>query len=461
MSELVVPKGWKLKQLDEISKVERGISWKKSEESKSEINNGIPVLRIGNIQENNLDLSNLLYLNGLSKEQFLKNKVSKNDILLVSSNGNNKFVGRACKINKDMNFVYASFLSAIKNTAQDINPDFLLYYLRSPLGKLHIQSSTSTGVGINNLKISELRKMPIIFPTLVIQKQIVAKLDHILGQLEEKKKNILQSHDSSKYNSIIKQSRLFLLRDGFKGNLTKKYVIKENAQELIPKNVEYKILNLPPLELISQYALPKGYVWTTIEKIANVVRGGSPRPAGDPKYFGGNIPWITVNSITKDDNMYLYEGSGFLTEEGKKRSRFVNSETLLLTNSGATLGVPKITKVAGCFNDGVAALLDLKSPTKEYLYYYLLMLTETLRNINQGAAQPNLNTSIIKSIPVPLAPLEHQKIIIKIFSEKLNTLKNISVSLEKISTYKENLLKTIHNLEPSILNDAFSGKLVN
>jgi len=83
MSQIQIPKGWKLKKLDEISEVKRGISWSKSQESRTQDKNSIPVLRIGNVRERHLDLSNILYIQDLKPEKIDKNKVSKEDILLV------------------------------------------------------------------------------------------------------------------------------------------------------------------------------------------------------------------------------------------------------------------------------------------------------------------------------------------------------------------------------------------
>jgi hypothetical protein len=53
-----------------------------------------------------------------------------------------------------------------------------------------------------------------------------------------------------------------------------------------------------------------------------------------------------------------------LNELGREHSRYIEPQTLLLRNSGATLGVPKITLIGGCINDGVAALLDVGYPLK-------------------------------------------------------------------------------------------------
>jgi predicted GIY-YIG superfamily endonuclease len=199
--------------------------------------------------------------------------------------------------------------------------------------------------------------------------------------------------------------------------------------------------------------LPGGWEWATVEQLAVVVRGASPRPAGDPKYFGGNVPWITVGPITADSKAYLDSVPESVTEEGRERSRYVEPQTLLLTNSGATLGVPKITLIGGCINDGVAALLDVDYPLKLYLLYFLHSQTKNLRGMNQGAAQPNLNTSIIKAINVPLPPVAEQGRIVA------EVERHLSVVEELESIVNANLQRATR-LRQSILQQAFEGKLV-
>ena len=199
--------------------------------------------------------------------------------------------------------------------------------------------------------------------------------------------------------------------------------------------------------------LPEGWIWMNIDQLSEVVRGASPRPAGHPKYFGGNIPWITVGEITKDKNIYLTSVENFVTEEGKKASRFIDEGTFLLTNSGATLGVPKITLISGCINDGSVALLGLEETLKLYLYFFLFSQTKNLRQINQGAAQPNLNTSIVKRIILPLPPLAEQRRIVAEVERRLS----IADGVEK--TVGQSLAQA-ERLRQSILKKAFEGRLV-
>ncbi|MEF9601807.1 hypothetical protein O4J55_05475 [Paracoccus sp. PXZ] len=86
------------------------------------------------------------------------------------------------------------------------------------------------------------------------------------------------------------------------------------------------------------------------------------------------------------------------------------SGTVILSNSGWTLGVPKILRITGCANDGVAAFLDLDPRVDPlFLYFRLFGMTEYLRNvIAAGGDQPNLNTDLISKLTIPLLTLEQQ-----------------------------------------------------
>ena len=201
------------------------------------------------------------------------------------------------------------------------------------------------------------------------------------------------------------------------------------------------------------FEIPEGWEWATIDELCDVVRGGSPRPAGDEKYYNGAIPFLKVADLTKDDGIYVYKAEYTIKEAGLKRTRFVNDGTLLLTNSGATLGVPKITTFPTTFNDGIAAFLYLNEEIQLYLYWFLKSKTDSFRKIDQGAAQPNLNTDLIKSILIPLPPLTEQQ---RIVSE----IKRWFALINQIEQGKSDLQTVIKQAKSKILALAIHGKLV-
>src|SRR5690606_332202 len=107
--------------------------------------------------------------------------------------------------------------------------------------------------------------------------------------------------------------------------------------------------------------VPAHWTLSKFGYVSSVVRGGSPRPAGDPELFNGDYsPWVTVAEITKDENVYLEETETFLTKKGSDQCRIFKAGTLLISNSGATLGVPKILSIDANANDGVVGFENLK-----------------------------------------------------------------------------------------------------
>ncbi len=193
--------------------------------------------------------------------------------------------------------------------------------------------------------------------------------------------------------------------------------------------------------------IPSNWKITSISRLATVVRGASPRPAGDPLYFNGSdVPWITVAEVTKDDGKYITSTSEYLTSAGAEKSRMVESGTLLLSNSGATLGVPKVTLIDGCINDGSLAFYNLKID-QIFLLYVLKSRTYELRKEMSGYGQPNLNTDIVKAIKIPLPPQEKQEDIVKYLDQKCPAIDKViadrQVIIEKLGQYKKSLIYEI------------------
>ena len=147
----------------------------------------------------------------------------------------------------------------------------------------------------------------------------------------------------------------------------------------------------------------------SLESLCRIVRGSSPRPKSDSRFFGGNVPRLMVEDLTRDGR-YVTPKIDSLTEEGAKLSRPVPAGTIVIVVSGSVGQVAQLN-IDACIHDGFVGLLDLdtKKIRPEFLMYYL----ETLRGKNQkaatGAVWQNLTTDQIKKIEISLPPLEQQQ----------------------------------------------------
>ncbi len=185
--------------------------------------------------------------------------------------------------------------------------------------------------------------------------------------------------------------------------------------------------------------IPEEWEVRRVGDLGTVVRGGSPRPAGDPKYFNGSyIPWLTVAALTNisDSQIYVCDTVSCLTEEGSRHSRTLLDGTVIIANSGATLGVAKILNVTCCANDGIAAIIKQKLGDKRFVCYFINTRTSHLREVvATGNGQPNLNTGLIREIVIPFpSPIEQCSI-----ADALSDMDSLINALNQLIAKKRNV----------------------
>jgi type I restriction enzyme S subunit len=158
--------------------------------------------------------------------------------------------------------------------------------------------------------------------------------------------------------------------------------------------------------------IPEDWGAVQLRDIGIVIRGASPRPKGDKRFYGGGIPRLMVEDVTRDGK-YVTPKVDFLTTEGAMRSRPCKAGTLTLVCSG-TVGVPAILKVDACIHDGFLALVNLKDTVNvEYLYYQFEMLRALFdSSATHGGVFTNLTTTGVKEfrVAIPSSPEEQRAI---------------------------------------------------
>ena len=201
-------------------------------------------------------------------------------------------------------------------------------------------------------------------------------------------------------------------------------------------------------------AIPEHWESVRLGDIATVLRGASPRPKGNPLYFGGDIPWISIRDVTKEPGRYLTTTREGLTPEGAKKSRYLSKGTLILSNSG-TVCVPKILAMDGCIHDGFVSFPDLPNQVHRlFLYEYFNLIRPFVVNKHrQGITQVNLNTGIVGDFQIPIPPLPEQHRIVAAIESYLTRLDDAVASLERVQ-------KNLKRYRASVLKAAVEGRLV-
>lgn len=271
------------------------------------------------------------------------------------------------------------------------------------------------------IRKSDLESIPFPLAPYETQVKIVNNIESLFSKLDEAKEKAQEVVDG------FETRKAAILHKAFSGELTQKWR-EENGFSFA------------------------AWEHHNFSDLCKIVRGGSPRPAGSPEFYGGDIPFMKVADITRITSPYVESTEHFIKPAGLKKTRMVKANTLLLTNSGATLGVPAICTFDTTFNDGIAAFLNLPSESLLFYYYFWTMKTPELRAINKGAAQPNLNTDIIGAVELDVPPVEEQKAIANILEEFISKDQQAKETAEAV-------IEQIDTMKKAILARAFRGEL--
>ena len=178
-----------------------------------------------------------------------------------------------------------------------------------------------------------------------------------------------------------------------------------------------------------------------LDELCNLVRGSSPRPQGDPAFFGGKVPRLMIADITRD-GVYVHPSIDSLTELGATKSRPMLKGDVVMAVSGA-VGLPAILAVDACIHDGFVGFRSLsKEISPEYMYGFLSAYRRLSIGQAVGATFQNLKTDQIREWLVPMPTPEAQSNFLTVV-EKVRSIEKRQISATKLSeeTYSSLLSK--------------------
>lgn len=409
-----IPSHWDATKISYYCEVKDG-----THDTPNYIDEGYPLITQKDISNGKLDFSKAKNISFDDYQSINKrSNVTQNDILMSMIGS----IGNATIVDTDAKFSIKN-LCLLKSSESSQDTKWIYFYFNSSI-LLHELEINSRGGVQGFVSLDVLRNVKFIKPPLSEQQAIVAYLDEKTTLIDE-----LIAKKQSKI-ALLKEQRTALINQAVTKGLNAEVSFKDSKIEWIGE-------------------IPEHWKCVKVGHYTIIIRGASPRPAGDPSLFDGDfIHWITVKEVTNGSGKFVTSTDTYLTEEGMKQSRIIEPETLVISNSGATLGVPKILKIRGCINDGSVAFPKISEKLfRDFLYYFFTSQTELLREQQSGYGQPNLNTDLIANIRFPLPPIEEQKEIVAFLDNQLDLIdKNIeleSQKIEKLKEYRQSLISNI------------------
>ena len=172
--------GWKYKKLGEICRFFSGFAFKSNKFTK----NGMPIIRISDIQNGEINDTNVVYFNPSDYEQDLSRYIIyPGEILIAMSGGTTGKIGKN-KTSKE--FYLNQRVGAFRENKSIIEHDYLFYYL---LTKSKESLRIAAGAAQPNLSSAQINNFIIPVPPISEQERIVERLDAAFAQIDELKSN--------------------------------------------------------------------------------------------------------------------------------------------------------------------------------------------------------------------------------------------------------------------------------
>ncbi|HEY9631743.1 MAG TPA: restriction endonuclease subunit S [Coleofasciculaceae cyanobacterium] len=361
------------------------------------VKEGIPFLRVNNIQNGKLLNDDILFVDPETDKALARSRIQPEDVL-ISIAGT---IGRTAVVPLDAPAMNCNQAVAMIRLRKDVDPYYVNYWLNTDDAIRQITGSKVTAT-IANLSLGCIKELKIPLPPIAEQRSIAAILDRADAVRRKRQEAIALTEE------LLRSAFLEMFGDPVRNS--------------------------------------KGWELKPLGKVASVNRGKfTPRPRNDPKYYGGIYPFIQTGDIAAA-NGYLANYSQTLNDLGIGVSRSFSPGSIVIAIVGATIGETAILAKEMYCPDSVVGIEPHSELCSEYVEYSLRWWKDIFRARAPETARANINLETIRPLSIALPPMTTQKVFREIY-QRVYT----EISQDKLIVYDD--------LFNSLLQRAFWGEL--
>lgn len=177
-------------------------------------------------------------------------------------------------------------------------------------------------------------------------------------------------------------------------------------------------------------AAQSGWETKTLGEVAAIVNGGTPK-SKVAEYWGGGVQWLTPKDMGQMDGREIAATPRTITDAGLAGSsaRLAPAGSVILSTR-APIGHLAMNTVPMAFNQGCRGVVPSEKLDPIYLFHFLDMSRELLNDLGTGTTFKELSSSNLKSVKIPLPPLEEQQRIVAVLDEAFEGLARARVHAE-------------------------------
>ena len=412
-----IPEEWEVIKFKYLGDVKQGLTYSPSDiVDKDE---GILVLRSGNIQNGVLDFTNNVYVKTKVAESIV---LRKNDILITARNGSSALIGKNAIIDTDIKATFGAFMMVFR-TNKSLIAKFAFYLMNVSFNFYRTFFTTST---VNQLTAAIFNGIEVPLPSISEQQKIADFLDKKTAQLD-------------KVKSLLEE-QIQKLKD-YRASL-----IYETVTKGLDKNVPMKDSGI---DWIGQ--VPQGWGVKAIKYIFDEIGSGSTPKSDNEIFYDGDINWIQSGDLYQTDTVTSV--SKTISYQGFKSTsalKIYQPPFVALAMYGASVGNVAVSYIDACVNQAVVVMLGASEKVR-FGKYAIEASKSNLIFSAQGGTQPNISQNLIKNWSIPQPKNEEQVQIVDFLDKK-------TVQIDKLIQIKNQQIDNINKQRQTLIYEYVTGK---
>jgi type I restriction enzyme, S subunit len=184
--------------------------------------------------------------------------------------------------------------------------------------------------------------------------------------------------------------------------------------------------------------------WRTVRlgDVTTMSSGGTP-PSATPRYYGGDIPWVSISDMT-GASKYVRQTERTLSREGLSHSTArVYAPGVVLYAMYASLGECALPVRRVSSSQAILGILPGRELNREYLYYDLCSRKRQVKDLGQHGTQSNLNAGMVRNFLLDLPGLEEQQAIAVVLASVDDALNSLKARLQKMIAIKQGMMQEL------------------
>jgi len=189
--------------------------------------------------------------------------------------------------------------------------------------------------------------------------------------------------------------------------------------------------------------VPVGWALSTMDDLVGKITSGGTPKVGNSDYYNGGIPFLKIDDLTSSGKIVSTSKETITEKAISETSAKVFPSGTVVTTMYGTIGVTRVLGKPMATNQAIAAFLDPKGLTPEFLLQTIDNDASKLASVSSQTTQANISATVLKQHQILTPPLPEQQKIASILTSVDEVIEKTQSQINKLQDLKKGTMNEL------------------